>query len=102
MWTRVLTCLSLQNFIIIGQTVVEIWQFIVFFQGSDRPPTWICGAHFRSGLPMHKEHLGVGLYTTVQNLVGIALVFGMPNFMLIDVPLSWSLLQQCKHGRATL
>ena len=34
-------CVIVPNFINIGQTVAEIWQFIGF-QYGDRPPSWIC------------------------------------------------------------
>jgi len=36
------------NFVKIGQTVAEIWQFFDFFQDCGRPPSWICAADFET------------------------------------------------------
>ena len=59
----------------IGQTVAEIWQFIIFQYGGG-PPSWICCALVWA---THEEHLV--LLIVVQNLVGIgALVSIMHHF----------------------
>jgi len=34
-------CVTVPNFIKIGQTVAEIWRFNGFFQNGGRPPSWI-------------------------------------------------------------
>ena len=35
-----------QNFVLIGQTVAEMWQFFDFFlQNGGRPASWICYMH---------------------------------------------------------
>jgi len=53
------------NFIKIGQTVAEIWQFNGFQNGS-RPPSWICWAPIGT---THDDHVMVSI--VVQNLVEI-------------------------------
>ena len=39
-------CLTVQNFVLIGQNVAEILRFFrFFFQNGGRPPSWICYVH---------------------------------------------------------
>jgi len=59
-------CVSVQNFVLIGQIVGEILQFFDFFQNGGRPPAWICYVHVWT---TNDEYLV--LYITLQNLVGI-------------------------------
>ena len=54
------------NFIVIGQTVAEIWRF---FQDGGRPPSWICAARVST---THEEYLVV--FIAVQSLVVIGFV----------------------------
>ena len=56
------------NFVVIGQTIAEIWRSR-FFQNGGRPSSWICCARVWT---IRKEHLVVVI--TVQNLVGIGAV----------------------------
>ena len=60
----------MQNFVKIGETVMEIGLLQFFdFQDGGRPPSWIRGANFGT---TYKEYLVV--FISVQNLVGIASV----------------------------
>jgi len=59
-------CVSVQNFVQIGQAVAEIAIYL-FFEDGGSALFWICGANFGT---THKEYLDV--FITVPNLVGIA------------------------------
>jgi len=55
-------CVSLLNFVVISQTVPEIWRTIFwYFQNGDRSPSWICYEHVWT---THEEYLVV--FITVQ------------------------------------
>jgi len=56
-------CVTVPNFVAIGQTIAEIWQFFDF---SKMAPPWICDARVWT---THEGHLVV--FIAVQNLVGI-------------------------------
>jgi len=55
----------MQNFVLIGQTAADVWQF--FVQNGGCPPPWICYVHVWT---THDKYLAV--FITVQYLVGIA------------------------------
>jgi len=83
-----LICVIVQNFVKIGQTVSEIWQFFDF-QDSRRPPSWIFKTlffeHFLgSGGPMcvsmqnfFKKHAIVIFHASNVSNGAIVLHFGM-------------------------
>jgi len=57
------------NLAAIGQPLAQISRFIIFFQYSGRPPSWICFASVRT---IREEYFVV--FIVVQNLVGIGAV----------------------------
>ena len=59
-------CVTVPNFIKIGQTVADIWRFNRFFQNGGRPPCWICWAPIGTTCD---NHLTVSI--VMQNLVEI-------------------------------
>jgi len=42
MWLRRSMCVIAQNFVVVGQTIPEIWRFFDIFKNGDLPPAWIC------------------------------------------------------------
>ena len=63
-------CVTMQNFVKIGQVVLEISQFFDFMMAANRPSTILdCVVHI---VIIHKEYLEV--YITLQNMVGMAAV----------------------------
>jgi len=50
-------CVTVPNFIKIGQTVAEIWRFNGFFQNGGRPPSWISLARIGT---THEDYLSNG------------------------------------------
>jgi len=59
-------CVIVQNFVIIGQTIPDIWRVFDIFKNGDRPPSWIC---YEEVWTTHKDYLMV--FITAQNFVGI-------------------------------
>jgi len=64
-------CVTVPNFIKIGQTVAEMWKFNGF-QNGGRPPSWICQARIGT---TREDYLVV--FIVEQNLVGIAAVLSI-------------------------
>jgi len=62
----ILEVIILFNFVAVGQTVAEIWQFFDFFPHGGRPPSWICDARVWT---IREGHLVV--FMTEQTLVVI-------------------------------
>jgi len=63
-------CITVPNFIKIGQTVADMWRFNVFF--SKWRPSWICRARSRT---IHEDYLVV--FIVVRDLVWIASVLSI-------------------------
>jgi len=55
------TCITVPNFVAIGQTVAEIWRFLSFFQNADHLLSWICHTCVWT---THEEYL-VAIWTEV-------------------------------------
>jgi len=64
-------CVTVPNFVPIGQTVAEIWPFFDFFwfQNGGHPPYWICFTQLWTTL---EEYLVI--FVTLQTLAGIGMV----------------------------